>query len=56
MTTTPEGLEGSVTVTYVDTTNEPVFVGEYDPVTASMDDKNYSAADAQVTFTIEQGE
>ena len=32
-----------------------MFVGEYDPVTASMDDKNYSAADVQGTFTIEQG-
>jgi len=55
VTTTPAGLEGSVTVTYVDTTNKPVFVGVYTPVTASMDDKNYSAVDVIATFTIEQG-
>ena len=55
VTTTPAGLEGSVTVNYKDTTNVPVFVGVYDPVTASMDDKNYSALDVTGTFTIEQG-
>ncbi|MCP4927152.1 MAG: hypothetical protein GY916_14550, partial [Gammaproteobacteria bacterium] len=54
VTTTPTGLEGSVTVKYDGSTNEPVFVASY-AVTASMDDKNYSADDVTGTYTISQG-
>ena len=54
VTTTPAGLEGSVTVKYDGSTSEPVFVASY-AVTASMDDTNYSAADVTDTLTISQG-
>ncbi|RTZ62940.1 MAG: hypothetical protein DSZ35_12200, partial [Verrucomicrobia bacterium] len=54
VTTTPAGLEGSVTVKYDGSTSEPLFVASY-AVTASMDDTNYSAADVTDTLTISQG-
>ena len=54
VTTTPAGLEGSVTVKYDGSTSEPVFVASY-AVTASMDNTNYSAADVTDTLTISQG-
>ena len=54
VTTTPAGLEGSVTVKYDGSTNVPVYVGSY-AVTASMDNTNYSAADVTDTLTISQG-
>ena len=54
VTTTPAGLEGSVTVKYDGSTNVPVHVGSY-AVTASMDNTNYSAADVTDTLTISQG-
>ncbi|MAE31554.1 MAG: hypothetical protein CMO43_08215, partial [Verrucomicrobiales bacterium] len=55
VTTDPVGLEGSVSVTYDGSSNEPVFVASY-AVVASMDDKNHTADDATDTLTIEQGE
>ena len=54
VTTTPAGLEGSVTVKYDGSTSVPVFVGSY-AVTASMDGTNYSAAAVTDTLTISQG-
>ena len=48
------GLEGSVSVTYDGSANQPVFVASY-AVVASMDDKNYQADNVTDTLTIEQG-
>ena len=54
VTTDPVGLEGSVSVTYDGSANQPVFVASY-AVVASMDDKNYQADNVTDTLTIEQG-